>query len=65
MSITGGQPFIGRKGMEKMMDWRKIENAIKAIQNGIGKRIDLGNIIVYAVGKNVIRIDIKGQNLPD
>lgn len=51
--------------MEKMMDWRKIEKAIKAIQDGIGKRIDLGNIIVYAVGKNVIRIDIKGQNLPD
>lgn len=41
-------------------DWNKIAKAVIAIENGVGKRIDLeNNIVVYAVGANVIRIDIK------
>ena len=43
------------------MNWEKVAKAVEAIQAGIGKRIDLKdqNVVVYAVGDNVIRIDIK------
>ena len=43
------------------MDWVKIQKAVEAIQSGIGNRIDLkdDNVVVYAVGSNIIRIDIK------
>lgn len=44
------------------MNWEKIAKAVETIiQAGIAKRIDLKeeNVVVYAVGDNVIRIDIK------
>ena len=44
-----------------MMDLGKVEQAINLIEQGLTKRIDLENVKVYAVGENVIRIDIKRE----
>jgi hypothetical protein len=43
------------------MNWTKIQKAVEAIQAGIGNKIDLkeDKVTIYAVGNNVIRIDIK------
>ena len=44
------------------LDYRNIQTAVNAVDKGLTKRMDLENgIKVYAVGENVIRIDIKKE----
>lgn len=53
--------------MERNEDYERLKNiyeAVGLIRQGKARRVDLGNIIVYRV-KNVIRIDIKGENEDD
>jgi hypothetical protein len=39
--------------------WDKIKNAVQSVSEGEAKRIDGEGWTVYAVGSNVIRIDLK------
>lgn len=42
------------------MDFKKLEQAISLVGEGAVKRLDIEqNVKVYAVGENIIRIDIK------
>lgn len=41
------------------IDYSKLEKAILLVHEGASKRIDLENIKIYAMGENIIRIDIK------
>jgi hypothetical protein len=44
------------------MDFEKIKAAVDVVMQGISKRVDIDkNTKVYAVGENVIRIDIKKE----
>jgi len=43
-----------------MVDWSKVQAAYEAIKAGVAKRVDVDDkVSVYAVGTNVIRIDVK------
>jgi hypothetical protein len=44
------------------IDYKKLEKAVELVNEGFTKRFDLDNgVKVYAVGENVIRIDIKKE----
>lgn len=41
-------------------DW--IEQAVAIIAAGLARKLEKGNVTVYAVGDNLIRIDIKCES---
>jgi hypothetical protein len=44
------------------IDYKALDQAINLVDEGVSKRLDLSsNLKVYAVGENVIRIDIKKE----
>ena len=45
--------------------WDNIKNAVSMIVNGSSKRVDGDEWTVYAVGGNIIRIDLKVDKMLD
>jgi hypothetical protein len=44
------------------IDYKALEKAVNLVDEGVSARLDLSkNLKVYAVGENVIRIDIKKE----
>lgn len=45
------------------MNWDAIKDAVRLIKDGTVKRIDGDGWTVYAVGSNIIRVDLKTEQV--